>query len=621
MMKPVQVAQRIHDQLVYGCDDAFCQGPACYTYKLKNDIVPTRRPTSPSALAEAFALAEQPDCHDYICRGTTKTPKTWTPSAEEKTDSSSLEQTILARVLSKHPEISKRRSFKSPLSISTTVSEGFESNLPVLPQLEDPLEAARRWYNQPLLEGECSRRPPRHILSKSPTSYQAAFFRSLCFLQMQKEASSAELLQNLVEKSGQVANAYRMIREWNGLKSLDSFFFMEVSRDNLVPEALNNLWRIDQRKLRLPFRVRIREHGEDPHTPTGAQDAGGVSQEFFHLVVGEAFSVDYATFRPLDDRDMVWFNPWSLEPLYKLEMLGSLVALAIHNGFVLPINLPLLVYWRLQNPSAAPEDAPIADGWPHHYDVFRELLEDTTGTVAEAYDLQFTFQLPSTGYGDDHAGPAVDMSDVSIHQPWTPQDALKFSRTHPNREPSCPVTSDNSRAYISRWLHWLVNKSVAPQLDAFCKGVHAVLSPEMLSTILPQTLKKLTEGEQSIDTRDLERHTEYKTYIQSSRFVRNFWQVVHAFDPDEKRALLMFVTGSSRLPASGAQGLGFVVAAGQWGDGERFEEGRVGGPEDRALCTASTCARTLFLPPWSGVAIVERMLRIALREAVGFGLV
>ena len=43
-------------------------------------------------------------------------------------------------------------------------------------------------------------------------------------------------------------------------------------------------------------------------------------------------------------------------------------------------------------------------------------------------------------------------------------------------------------------------------------------------------------------------------------FYRNFWEVVHEFDEDQKRQLLQFTTGSDRVPIGGLAKLKLIVA-------------------------------------------------------------
>jgi hypothetical protein len=73
-------------------------------------------------------------------------------------------------------------------------------------------------------------------------------------------------------------------------KALSHYLVLEVRRDNLLVDALNQLWRRERRELMRPLKVRMgMDEGEE------GVDHGGVQQEFFRMAMGEAFSPEYGT--------------------------------------------------------------------------------------------------------------------------------------------------------------------------------------------------------------------------------------------------------------------------------------------------------------------------------------
>ena len=58
-------------------------------------------------------------------------------------------------------------------------------------------------------------------------------------------------------------------------------------------------------------------------------------------------------------------------------------------------------------------------------------------------------------------------------------------------------------------------------------------------------------GLPDIDVQDLRANTDYSGYQSTDQVVQWFWQVVGDMEPDEKAALLQFVTGAApaRPPA------------------------------------------------------------------------
>ena len=71
-------------------------------------------------------------------------------------------------------------------------------------------------------------------------------------------------------------------------KTLANYFVLKVSRSNMTTDALNQIWRRERREMLKPLRVLLgADEGEE------GEDHGGVQQEFFRVVMGEALKEDY----------------------------------------------------------------------------------------------------------------------------------------------------------------------------------------------------------------------------------------------------------------------------------------------------------------------------------------
>lgn len=85
---------------------------------------------------------------------------------------------------------------------------------------------------------------------------------------------------------------------------------------------------------------------------------------------------------------MSWFQPRSLEPLYKFELLGVLTSLAVYNGLPLPFNFPLVFYQKLLGSPITLSS--LRDGWPERFDSLRKMVTWEEGDVAnwtKAYEF------------------------------------------------------------------------------------------------------------------------------------------------------------------------------------------------------------------------------------------
>lgn len=85
-------------------------------------------------------------------------------------------------------------------------------------------------------------------------------------------------------------------------------------------------------------------------------DEGGVSKEFFQLVVEEIFNPDYAMFTHQEDSQTVWFNPTSFENEAQFTLIGIVLGLAIYNNIILAVNFPMVLYRKLMGKRGSFED-------------------------------------------------------------------------------------------------------------------------------------------------------------------------------------------------------------------------------------------------------------------------
>lgn len=245
---------------------------------------------------------------------------------------------------------------------------------------------------------------------------------------------------------------------------------------------------------------------------------------------------------------MAWFSSHCFEPTYKYELLGLLFALSLHNGFVLPVTFPLMLYRRLLGETSDTIEN-IEDGWP---DIARGLkqLRDwhtSAGAVEDIFGLTFDFTVKT-------------LDEIAIYN-MTKADGLVANIDTETHSPA--VTDSNRFEYISCYIKWLTDLSVKPKLTAFLNEFHSLLPPSELKCLTPETLQTLAEGDQaganfSIDL--LRKHTKYGGgYDDRSKAIRSFWKIAKTWDITLKRQFLMFVTASDRLPVNGERGLGIEI--------------------------------------------------------------
>jgi hypothetical protein len=298
---------------------------------------------------------------------------------------------------------------------------------------------------------------------------------------------------------------------------------------------------------------------------------------------------------------MTWFQPQSLEPPWKFEMLGILFSLAVYNGITLPITFPLAFYECLQTTGhprctqSAKYDPLhyIKDGWPGLAESFQTLLSWRDGDVKDVFMREYVFSYEAFG----------QRFDRSLHQDYTnstpPSEQL-------SEEPAM-VTNENREEYVRDYVWALTYDSVAPQLTPFIKGFLTCINPKSLQLFTPRTLRHLIEGTQHISISDLKRCAKYEDgYTATHSNIRTFWDVVQGYTQEDCRHLLEFVTASDRVPVTGYESITFHIVK------------IAGAPE--ALPSSSTCFGKLYLPDYGGDAkVLEQKLGLAIRNSKGFG--
>lgn len=350
---------------------------------------------------------------------------------------------------------------------------------------------------------------------------------------------------------------------------------LTVRRDHIIDDALVKLEMISQdNPSDLKKQLYVEFEGEQ------GIDEGGVSKEFFQLVVEEIFNPDYGMFTCDEATRYCWFNPISFETDGQFSLIGLVLGLAIYNNIILDVHFPMVVYRKLFGKKGTFED--LKDSHSVLAASLQDLL-DYEGDVES--EMMCTFAI---GY--------TDMFGCSI--------------THDLKDNGAKiaVTNDNRQEFVELYADFILNKSVERQFKAFRRGFDMVVDESPLKTFFrPDEVELLVSGCQDFDFDALEKSTEYDNGLtEGSTLIRWFWDVVHGFTLEQKKQLLMFTTGSDRIPVGGFSKLKLIIAK--------------NGPDSDRLPTAHTCFNVLLLPEYSSRGKLRERLLKAITHAKGFGL-
>ncbi|KAK2735012.1 hypothetical protein FQN57_001388 [Myotisia sp. PD_48] len=503
-----------------------------------------------------------------------------------------------------------------------------------------------------------------HLLSYSfifPPSALLTYFRALNHATMSKSFETAATTAKHVSQM-MFPNAIAIQDSFyiqNRLaKAMQTFLVLTVRREYVLVDALDQLWRREKRELFRPLKVRMgMDEGEE------GVDQGGVQQEFFRVLLAEALDPGFGMFTSDSRSGMYFFQPCPFEPLYKFELLGLLVSLALYNGVTLPVNFPVAFYRKLLGLKVKTTDH-IRDGWPELSKGLDDMLSWEDGDVGDIFLRTYEFSFEAFGAvisidmertGRDEPWPAPEryaswekakqkLSDhraatkrpshsdrsgssssgnVSMLQEYAtdprPAPVVGILKGAPSRQqrPSMTtepqpeaslVTNNNRKRFVKDYIFWLTDKSIRPQYEAFSRGFFTCLDRTALSIFSPEVLKTVVEGIQEIDINELQKHAKYEGGFEPKHaIIQEFWRIVKKYPHEKKARLLEFVTASDRVPVNGVGNMMFVIQR--------------NGMSDARLPTSQTCFGRLLLPQYSCKSVLEERLDKALENCKGFGAV
>uniref|UniRef100_A0A8C9U5Z5 Ubiquitin-protein ligase E3A n=1 Tax=Scleropages formosus TaxID=113540 RepID=A0A8C9U5Z5_SCLFO len=358
-------------------------------------------------------------------------------------------------------------------------------------------------------------------------------------------------------------------------QQLNPYLRLKVRRDHIIDDALVRLEMIAmENPADLKKQLYVEFEGEQ------GVDEGGVSKEFFQLVVEEIFNPDIGMFTYDETTKLFWFNPSSFENEGQFTLIGIVLGLAIYNNCILDVHFPMVVYRKLLGKKGTFRD--LADSHPVLHQSLKELLE-YEGNVEE--DMMITFQISQT---DLFGNP------------------LMYNlRENGDR---IPVTNENRKEFVALYAEYMLNKTVEKQFKAFRRGFHMVTNESPLKYLFrPEEIELLICGSRNLDFQALEETTEYDGgYNRDSRIIRDFWETVHSFGEEQKRLFLQFTTGTDRAPVGGLGKLKMIIAK--------------NGPDTDRLPTSHTCFNVLLLPEYSSKEKLRERLLKAITYAKGFGM-
>uniref|UniRef100_A0AAQ5XD04 HECT domain-containing protein n=1 Tax=Amphiprion ocellaris TaxID=80972 RepID=A0AAQ5XD04_AMPOC len=370
--------------------------------------------------------------------------------------------------------------------------------------------------------------------------------------------TDAELQMQMAVSGANLHNVFMLLTLEPHL-ARNPYLVLHVRRNHLVSDTLRELTMYSDVDLKKPLKVIF--DGEE------AVDAGGVTKEFFLLLLKELMDPVYGMFTHYKDSNLLWFSDKCFVEQNWFHLIGIICGLAIYNSTVVDLHFPLALYKKLLNVLPSLED-------------FTELSPTENSKLFAV----FTPQITRENYG---------MTEVK--------------ELIPGGE-SIAVDKNNRKEFVEAYLRYVFSDSAAEQYAAFSSGFLKVCGGEILSLFQPSELMAMVVGNNNYNWEELEKNAVYKgEFTATHPTVRLFWEVFHEFPLEKKKQFLLFLTGSDRIPIHGMESLRIVIQSTT--------------AEEHYLPVAHTCYNLLDMPRYQTKEILCRRLTQAVEQYEGFSLV
>lgn len=359
---------------------------------------------------------------------------------------------------------------------------------------------------------------------------------------------------------------------------IDVYFRVRVRRDHIVQDSLQHI-RMNSDNIKKSLRVQfINEPGVD---------AGGLKKEWFLLLTKEIFHPQSGMFHNVEDSNLLWFNIIPAENPDMYYLFGAILGLAIYNSTILDLQFPIALYKILL-------------GRPLDQDDYKQLY---SVSYKNLINLK---KMPSTD---------LLLLDLTFEVSYSDLFGKNFTAELIPCGADIQVKTSNLDEYIEKYTSFFMKDGIKRQIDAFKTGFNNVIGGNALSLFLPEEIQLLLCGsdDHRIDVDVLKSVTKYIGWrspedATNSKIVTWFWDHMKKISNKEKKKLLIFVTGSDRVPATGIQNLPFKISL------------LNNGQDSTRLPIAHTCFNELALYNYITKEKFIEKLDKAINESAGFGI-
>ena len=358
---------------------------------------------------------------------------------------------------------------------------------------------------------------------------------------------------------------------------------LNLTRNNLLKESMSQIKTINLKKeLKINFKGEV------------SYDAGGIMREFFTTIFQTLESDKLKLFIVSDSNEFSYIiNPFlshNKENMEYFAFIGKLIAKALFDNITVNICFNKLIYKMILQEEIFFKDLLFID-----YSLYTS-LKNLKEINLEKNNINNNLELYYS----------YEMKDVYNH-------THSLELIEKGRE--IPLT--NVDDYINKRINFLIG-IYEPFIKEIRDNIYKYFSKEVITNFTSDEFELILNGRPFIDVEEWKIFTEYKEPFNSNHYIiKWFWEILNNLSQKELSNLLLFSTGSGRVPLGG-----FAVLESNRGNIARFTIEMLPYKYGcKNFIKAHTCFNRIDIPLYKNKKEMEEMVKfVANQEIFGFGI-
>ena len=360
----------------------------------------------------------------------------------------------------------------------------------------------------------------------------------------------------------------------------EGFCQLNLTRNNLLKESMAQIQNVNLKKeLKINFKGEV------------SYDAGGIMREWFTTIFQTLEADKLKLFIISDSNEFSYIiNPFlshNKENLEYFAFIGKLIAKALFDNITVNICFNKLIYKMILQEEINFNDLLFID-----YTLYTSLKNLKEIGLSQNNNLEVYY--------------SIEMKDVYNHT---------HSLELVNKGREIPLI--NIDDYIKKRINFMIGL-YEPFIKEIRDNIYAYFSKEVITSFTSDEFELILNGRPFIDIEEWKIFTEYKEPYNANHYIiKSFWDILKDLNQKELSNILLFSTGSGRVPLGG-----FAVLESNRGNISRFRIEM--SPYEKGcknFIKAHTCFNRIDIPLYKNKEEMVEMIKfIANQEILGFGI-